>query len=176
MTKDNNISTIQINKIASLANAAAYDSKLSKDYIDTAPHLKHKLLRELYGKLVLQVYSTASKGERITKVLDLGAGEGTVTLPFLELGAQVAAVDISQSQLEALKTKTKKYHNKIKVFCSDMDDFLDASKTEGNTFDIVVLNSFVHHIPDYLSIMDKITQVLSAGGIYFSFQNLKYIT
>jgi 2-polyprenyl-3-methyl-5-hydroxy-6-metoxy-1,4-benzoquinol methylase len=176
MTKTTTTLKKQINKIASLANAAAYNSKLSKDYLEGAPHLKHKSLRKLYGRLVLKVYSATSR-ENVPKILDLGAGEGTVTLPFLDLGAQVTAVDISESQLQALEAKTKKYKSRIKIFCRDMNDFLDLEKVNGNTYDIVVLNSFIHHIPDYISVIDKITEVLSPGGTFLSFQDpLRYDT
>lgn len=82
----------RINRIGALVNASAYDAEATKKYIDGAPHIKHASLRKLYGKLVLQVFDNAKKHKINPIVLDLGAGEGSVTLPFLELGAKVVAV------------------------------------------------------------------------------------
>ena len=41
----------RINRVASLANIAAYDSVAAAEYIDGAPHIKHASLRRLYGEL-----------------------------------------------------------------------------------------------------------------------------
>ena len=95
----------RINRIAALANISAYDEEGTKNYIDGAPHIKHAALRKFYGKLVVQVFDRAKQHIKTPRVLDLGAGEGSVTLPFLELGAKVVAIDISHSQLDALKKK-----------------------------------------------------------------------
>jgi hypothetical protein len=41
----------------------------------------------------------------------------------------------------------------------------------------VVVNSFLHHIPDYLELVRKISNLLKPGGIFFSFQDpLRYDT
>src|SRR3989442_4290699 len=94
----------RINRIAALANIAVYDAEATKKYIDGAPHIKHASLRKLYGKLVVQIFDRAKQHTTIPTVLDLGAGEGSLTQPFLELGAKVTAIDISHSQLDTLKS------------------------------------------------------------------------
>ena len=96
----------RINRIATLANISAYNAEATKKYIDGAPHIKHVSLRTLYSKLVVQVFDRAALYTTPPKVLDLGAGEGSVTLPFLGLGAKVIAVDISNSQLDYVITVT----------------------------------------------------------------------
>ncbi len=78
----------RINQVAALANFSAYDEEATRKYIDGAPHIKHASLRKLYGELVVQVFDTAKQQVDVPKVLDLGAGEGSVKLPFLELGGQ----------------------------------------------------------------------------------------
>lgn len=111
---------------------------------------------------------------KIPLVLDLGAGEGSVTLPFLELGARVVAVDISSSQLNTLKTKCNRFAGMLEVRCESISETL-SEKSE--SYDIVVVNSFLHHIPDYLGLIRKAATILNPYGQFFSFQDpLRYDT
>ena len=162
----------RINRIAALANVSAYDAEGTNKYIDGAPHIKHSSLRKLYGKLLVRIFDSAKKHTKIPKVLDLGAGEGSVTLPFLELGAKVVAVDISDSQLDALKTKCRHLGEMLEVRCEDINDIL-INKSE--KYDIIVVNSFLHHVPDYVGMIIEAVTVLNPHGQFFSFQDpLRY--
>jgi SAM-dependent methyltransferase len=162
----------RINRIAALANVSAYDAEATKEYIDGAPHIKHDSLRKLYGKLVVQAFDNATRYTKIPKVLDLGAGEGSVTLPFLELGAKVVAVDISSNQLDALKTKCNNFGDMLEVRC---EDIIDTLKNNSEKYDIIVVNSFLHHVPDYLGMIREATMILNPHGQFFSFQDpLRY--
>lgn len=156
------------NRVAALANMFTYDKDAAKKYIDGAPHIKHAILRNLYAKLLVKVFDYAEKHTETPKVLDLGAGEGEVTLPFLELGASVTAVDISESQLESLCKKAAKHSEKLDVLCEDVNE---ALKNKSQTYDIVVANSFLHHIPDFLGMIEESLSLLSASGQFFSFQD-----
>jgi SAM-dependent methyltransferase len=159
------------NRVAALANIAAYDSE--KNYIDNAPHIKHASLRKLYATLLTQVYDNAKEHSATPRVLDLGAGNGSVTLPFLELGARVTAVDISSSQLEALRRKCESFQDKLELQCEDIEETL--KKAERQQYDIIVVNSFLHHIPDYLAMIREATALLKPYGQFFSFQDpLRY--
>jgi predicted RNA methylase len=127
----------RINRIATLANVSANDAEATREYIDGAPHIKLASLRKLYCELVVQVFDNAKKHKNTPKVLDLGAGEGTVTLPFLELGARAVAVDISNSQLDALRTKCQHFGDRLAIRCEDINDTL-RYKSEKD--DIIVVN------------------------------------
>ena len=162
----------RINRIAALANVSVYDAEATNKYIDGAPHIKHSSLRKLYGKLLVRIFDSAKKHTKIPKVLDLGAGEGSVTLTFLEFGAKVVAVDISDSQLDALKTKCKHFGEMLAVRCEDINDTL-IDKNE--KYDIIVVNSFLHHVPDYVGMIRQAVTFLNPHGQFFSFQDpLRY--
>lgn len=162
----------RINRIAALANVSAYDEEATKKYIDGAPHIKHASLRKLYGKLVIQAFDSAVLYTTRPKVLDLGAGEGSVTLPFLDLGAKVVAVDISSSQLDSLKAKCSHFGDMLEVRCEDINHMLKINRDK---YDIVVFNSFLHHVPDYLEMIRNAAMALNNHGQLFSFQDpLRY--
>jgi SAM-dependent methyltransferase len=148
---------------------------LTKVSIEGAPHVKHEVLRMFYAELVVQVFDEAKKHNTIPRVLDIAAGEGSVTLPFLELGAKVVATDLSDSQLAALMNECERFGDMLEVRCEDMEDMEDTLKNKVDTYDIIVVNSFLHHVPDYLGMIKEIIPMLSPYGQFFSFQDpLKY--
>lgn len=162
----------RINRVAALANIAVYGPEATRKYIDGAPHIKHASLRALYGKLVVQVYDYAKRHTTVPRVLDLGAGEGSVTLPFLELGAAVTAVDISSSQLDVLRSRCERFGDRLEVRCEDIADTLKGKDT---SYDVIVANSFSHHIPDYIGMITEAISLLTPWGQFFSFQDpLRY--
>ncbi len=164
----------RINRIAALANISTYDSEVTKKYVNGAPHVKHASLRKLYSKLVVEVFDRARRHASIPTVLDLGAGEGSVTLPFLELGAKVVAVDISDSQLNALKRKCERFGDLLEVRC---EDFSETLRERNNKYDLIVVNSFLHHVPDYLGMIRDAVALLNPHGQFFSFQDpIRYDT
>ncbi len=162
----------RIIKIATLANIRQYDIEHTKQYIDNAPHIKHASLREFDASLVVQAVDSIKLLGRVPRVLDLGAGEGSVTLPFLELGAKVVAIDISSRQLDELKKKCESYEDMLEVRCQDLN-----STFYNNTdkYDIIVINSFLHDFPDYSGLIKDAITTLSPGGVFFTFQDpLRY--
>jgi len=158
----------RITQIAALANASMYDAQGTEDYVDAAPHIKHASLRQLYAELAVEVYDYAARYSTPPRVLDMGAGEGSVTLPFLELGAQVTAVDVSQSQLAALSTRCEAFGDRLQIHCGSIEEVIRSAP---GPYDIIVANSFLHHLPDYLGLLREIMPLLSPHGQIFSFQD-----
>jgi SAM-dependent methyltransferase len=159
---------LEMRKLVAAANLKAYDAVKSKHYVDGAPHIMHLVLRQLYADLLVGVFQQAKKKTVVPRVLDLGAGEGSVTLPLLELGAHVTAVDISPDQLAILSSKCLRFSDRLVVKCEDIND---ALRDQSSRFDIIVANSFLHHIPDYLGMIRSVIPNLAEGGQFFSFQD-----
>lgn len=164
----------QINQVAALAKASAYDTEATREYVDDAPHLKHAVLKALYGSLLVRVFAAARKHSRVPKVLDLGAGEGSVTVPVLQLGAKVAADDISVCQLDALQILCSPFGKMLQIRC---EDFSGTLRDESLKYDIVVVNSVLHHVSDYLGMIKEAAVALQPHGQFFFFQDpLRYDT
>ncbi len=164
----------RVNQVAALANMAAYDAEAASDYIDGAPHIKHASLRGLYARLLTQVYDCAAQHSDPPRVLDMGAGEGSVTLPFLALGARVTAVDLSRRQLDALSRKCERFGDRLEVRFEEVSETLGREQQQ---YDVIVANSFLHHIPDYLDLITRAVSRLTPQGQFFSFQDpLRYDT
>jgi SAM-dependent methyltransferase len=106
-------------------------------------------------------------------VLDLGAGEGASASEFLRLGARVTAVELSKSAMRALQDRCRAFGDRLELVCADVREALP----ELGTYDIVIANSFLHHVPDYLSLITDVLDHVGPGGRFFSFQDpLRYDT
>jgi SAM-dependent methyltransferase len=158
----------RLHRVAAAANDLVYDRKDATTYIEGAPHIKHASLRALYSKLLVQVFDAAAEHVQTPRILDLGSGEGSVTLAFLELGAKVTAVDISRRQCDDLLAKCSRHIDRLEVRCEDVGDVL---KDKSQQYDIVATNSFLHHVPDYLGLIEQSLDLLAPGGQFFSFQD-----
>lgn len=153
------------------ANRSLYDG--SFDYSAVAPHLAHPELRELHDRLLTRIYERAREYSAAPRVLDLGAGDGISTELLLRLGARVTAVDLSEPQLSNLRARCVQYADRLEIRCADV---LEVVREPG-AFDVVVLNSFLHHIPDYLGLIDAAIARLVDCGQVFTFQDpLRYDT
>ncbi|MFC2030393.1 class I SAM-dependent methyltransferase [Chloroflexota bacterium] len=101
-------------------------------------------------------------------VVDLGAGDGTATTPILARGAKVAAIDISEEQLHRFREITASYSEQVDVICGDAHNVLDGWT---RPCDMVLAVSFLHHIPDYLGLVERAARLLRHGGVLFTFQD-----
>ncbi|MBN2167941.1 MAG: class I SAM-dependent methyltransferase [Actinobacteria bacterium] len=160
----------ETDKIAAAVNMAYYNSIGEENYPDVAPHVKHKVLRDLYSGLLLEVYKAASS-QGTPRVLDLGSGHGDASLPFLKLGCEVTSVDISMNMLNALQKKSGANGHNIEIVCSDVFEALESMKMQNRRFDVIIACSFLHHVPDYLQLLRDAAAVMSDRGLFFLFQD-----
>lgn len=139
--------------------------------VSGSPRLEHQSLRKLYGRLLVRAYEHARTNKPTPAVLDLGAGDGSASLTFLDLGATVTAVDVSTTQLERLNARCAGYADRVDVRSQSAQDAVEALRLEGRQYDIAVTNSFMHHIPDYFSLIRRIRWILGPNGQFLSFQD-----
>jgi SAM-dependent methyltransferase len=102
------------------------------------------------------------------KVLDLGAGDGTASRLWVEAGASLTAVDTSPEQLRLLQAR----HPSAVTVESDAVEFLQQHV---GRFDVVSHVSMLHHIPDYLTLLQASARAVAKGGALLTFQDpLRY--
>jgi SAM-dependent methyltransferase len=153
---------------AASANETIYNSGWTEIFVDGAPHLKHASLRALFHRLLERALRRAFESTSLPRVLDIGAGEGSVTRQLLERGAQVTAVDISSSQLAELGRKCHEFGSRLELECGDIAEFLGRSNEK---FDVVVASACLHHLPDYLGVIRGAVKALEPNGQFVSFQD-----
>jgi SAM-dependent methyltransferase len=163
--------------LVSEANARLYDALGDGEYVGGAPHLRHPSLRRLYRSLAERALALAREAGEPVTALDLGAGEGSATLPLLELGARVTAMDVSRGQLDGLLRRVGDDRAALETRVGDVSALLDEASRREERWGLGVANSFLHHVPDYLDLVRRVTGVLRPGGVFLSFQDpLRYAT
>ncbi len=138
------------------------------------PHLAHPELRGWMVHLVSGlVERTASRGLP-ARVLEIGAGDGGFTEPLLARGFEVTATEVSRHAVERLQAT----FGGNPRFSAVLDEAEDASEVEGGPFSVVFCASVLHHIPDYVSFVQAVTdRHLPPGGAFLSVQDpLRYDT
>lgn len=101
-------------------------------------------------------------------ILDIGAGTGTIAIPLAQKGANVTAMDISESMLAALNEDAKEQgvSEKVHTHQSDWDSFPLQKK-----YDIVIA-SMTPAISDEQKI-DKMLSATKGLGIYVGWGNYR---
>jgi ubiquinone/menaquinone biosynthesis C-methylase UbiE len=99
------------------------------------------------------------------KALDVGAGTGNLTDKLLQLGYEVTAVDISMEMCNILKKKYKNYlkAKKLIVINSPIEDV----SFDGDEFDLITCYSVLHHLPDYVDAIQRLSIFLKKGGVMY---------
>jgi len=94
-------------------------------------------------------------------VLDIGCGNGVLSLYCAKHGGQVLGIDISDKAAEASQIAAKNLGlSKLASFkASPLEDLRDTQ-----AYDLVVLSEVIEHIPDDAAAMAKIARILKPGG------------
>lgn len=146
-------------------------------FVKGSPHLKHPSVGKLCSEIATEVFRRLPTQNGDPKVLDMGAGDGMLTLPYLNLGARVVAADASDELLNDLKHKAGQFHNSLTVMAGDIFASLEQLERKAVKFDIICASSFLHHIPDYLDLFRRALPLLAPHGVFFSVQDpLRYDT
>ena len=107
---------------------------------------KSKYLLRAYAH-EMQYYSILSNVSSGTKVLDVGCGEGTLSVMMAQAGASVTGVDLSIPNIAACKSFAKEagLDKNISFFFSDAEKL----PFPDNSFDLVVSSHVLEHLPDF---------------------------
>ena len=87
------------------------------------------------------------------KLIDVGAGTGRFTIPFLELGAEVTACDASEAMLQVLRDKTKS--DRLKLVIADAHHL----KFPDRSFHCAVSFRMLLHVVDWKKALSELCRV-----------------
>lgn len=136
------------------------------DYDKGSPHLRHKRQRLAIETQLRRLVAESFDRSGRCRIIEVGAGHGTFTDCLVSAGAQVLVTEASSASAERL---TQKFVNNDRVeVCLDPDG--EVSKLD-RKFDLAVCISVLHHIPDYLAFVERLTKMLVTGGALYSVQD-----
>ena len=100
---------------------------------------------------------------RPLRALDLGCGSGNVTRHLFELGAEVIAADVSPEflgQIEARFAASGRV-SPLRINGQELGEIASES------LDLVCVYSVLHHVPNYLAMVDEACRTLRPGGVLY---------
>jgi len=117
-----------------------------------------KIRPEYPSKLITDVIDFMGSGKK--KALEIGAGTGKATVPFLKAGYNVTAVELGENMAEFLQEKFKEY----KHFNVIVSAFEDAS-LDKNSYDLIYAASAFHWVDAEIG-CPKVFDLLKSGGVF----------
>jgi len=105
------------------------------------------------------------------RILDFGCGTGAATIPLAQRADDVSAFDVEDESIGILRQRLREHgmEGAVRVFCAA--DIEDVRESLG-TFDIVILNAVLEHIPLSVSglrrhVVRSAFSLLREGGYLF---------
>jgi ArsR family transcriptional regulator len=95
------------------------------------------------------------------RYVDLGVGDGLLTMMLAEVASEVVAVDLSPQMLAQLRTRAA--HKGIANIVALESDIARLALPD-QSFDVAVLSQALHHCDDPLSALKEAQRVLVRGG------------
>lgn len=143
-------------------NRAAHD-RLRGGYDARHPEIHNAVeqarLTASVARAVAAIRSRTPARDRV--LLDVGAGTGNLTEKLLANDCRVIASDVSERMLDDLDARYGGSGRLTTLVLggTDLRPLADASA------DLVGAYSVLHHVPDYLALVDDMTRVVRPGGV-----------
>jgi len=97
--------------------------------------------------------------------VDIGSGTGNLVLKLARTGFSVDAVDVSEEMIEVLREKMNwKEAGNVTLHNKPARNFLN---NQPESRDVICFSSVLHHLPDYIEVLDNAISALKPGGLIY---------
>lgn len=103
-------------------------------------------------------------------ILDVGAGLCESSVYFAIKGAEVTATDLSPEMLLKGEQLAELHGVSIQTIHSPAEDLVKV----GNQYDIIYAANLLHHLEDKSKFLNAIQQLLKPGGVFVSWDPVRY--
>lgn len=134
---------------------------------DTKASVYEKMRPGYVDDLYQAIFNYISVNES-SNVIEIGIGGGQATLPILQTGCKLTAVEYGENFSELCREKFKDF----KDFLVITDKFEDV-KFKDNDYDLVYSASAFHWVPEEIG-YTKVYSMLRSGGVFARFANHPY--
>jgi len=133
-----------------------------------SPHLRHEVIRRCVDARIHEAVARILHMHGRCDVLEVGAGHGSFTDTVLDAGGKPTVTEMSRASFDFLKHKFSGVPDVEVIFDPDGDEPIRL----GRRYDVVLLISVIHHIPNYLGALTNICdELLRPGGTVVTFQD-----
>ena len=151
----------QLSKKDTLVNNQFYDL-LKDDWWNANDHMIFFLKAE--SKIKIEQLKKNITNLKYLKILDIGAGAGFISIPLAQMGADVTAVDLSESSLNTLTKKANELgmDKKIRIIHADAMSY----KNTNEKYDLVLAFDVLEHVNEPQRVVDNAYGLLNENGIF----------
>jgi 2-polyprenyl-3-methyl-5-hydroxy-6-metoxy-1,4-benzoquinol methylase len=107
----------------------------------------------------------ADDGVHAKRSLDVGAGTGNLTVKLLQMGYEVTAIDLSAEMCKILEKKCRNYLEAKRLVV--INSPIEEVNFERDEFDLITSYSVLHHLPDYVDVIQRLCGFLKKGGVMY---------
>jgi SAM-dependent methyltransferase len=105
---------------------------------------------------------TFLEGANYAKIIDIGCGDGSVSLPFVSPDRHLTLLDISSTMLTLARSRVPAdLSGNVEI---KQDDFLGAA-LENGSYDVVICMGVLAHVASPSDVIQKVAALLKPGGI-----------
>jgi SAM-dependent methyltransferase len=137
------------------------------DYVAGSPHLSHPRLHSRLVDRIRHLADAVFARSGQCRILEIGAGHGTFTEHLVAMGADVTVTEISKPSVDVLSRRFRHSSRVRVVHDADGEGVFDLPAT----FDLILCISVLHHIPDYVLFVRRLTALLRTGGALAAYQD-----
>ena len=134
-----------------------------RNHFDDIVDIYNKARPEYPDKLFMDIFDYIGLSN-CKKAVEVGAGTGKATLPFLDAEYNVTAVEISENMVDFMKVRFRCY----KDFNTIVTAFEDA-ELEADSYDLVYAANAFHWVDAEIG-CPKVMQLLKSGGVFALFR------
>jgi trans-aconitate methyltransferase len=118
-------------------------------------------LRKNYGiSIRKELVSKVINLDSFNEILDVGCGDGSISLSFLRSEIKLTLIDVSEEMIKIARTKTPLHLEKnVNLFCTSLNDYSSQIK-----FDIIFAIGLLAHVPSVHEALIKLKSMLSKNG------------
>jgi ubiquinone/menaquinone biosynthesis C-methylase UbiE len=129
-----------------------------------AKHLYYERANSFMAPKIFEYLSMLrmTKLKETDTILDLGCGEGTLSLALSKNVKKVVGVDINSELIEDARFKADELKGKISAEFYALP--LEEMNFNEGSFDKVFSFSVIEHIPNYMTVFQELYRVLKKGG------------
>ncbi len=118
----------------------------------------------LYGRVKGALFAALPPGK--CRILDVGCGAGWLSLELARMGHEVTGVDIAEKRIDIAREAARRNNCEIDYRVIPLEELCAHEP-----FDFIVSYGSLHHFPRVGEAVDKISDLLVAGGFFLMVEN-----
>lgn len=133
------------------------DQDKVKLFFNNSEYLKNSSDRIAIRSMVVQDFLGETDN---LNILDIGCGDGSLSLPLLKASNRLTLIDLSDAMIRKVKERIPENLASNVTLINDSFEAVD----DNVKFDVVLCVGVIAHVPDVAALLKKIDTVLKPGG------------